>query len=92
MVLTGSYAPVAYEDRHLSLVETETRALNQTAAPLAKDSIPGIRKMLTPNALVGILISAFIIAILIIGMLQLFYIQTPGVFTMQPMDFGKIEK
>ena len=51
-----------------------------------------INYYLNYNALNGILVSLFCIFFLVVGMLQLFYVQTQSIFASSSVDFGKIEK
>ena len=51
-----------------------------------------INQYINNNALNGVVIGLFCTFFLIIGMLCLFYIQTPAIFASSSIDFGKIEK
>ena len=85
----------------LNLLQAESRMLQAVADPTpvtagvawtSKDAASTLAYWLNPTILSGLLISCFILSILIFGMLQLFYVQTPEVFVNTSIDFGKIEK
>ena len=90
MILTGKEGSVHAGERLLSLVETGSTQVSAGASDVP--TVPRINKYLNPNILTGLMIAFFILSIFIFAVLQLFYVQTPTVFTNQAIDFGKIEK
>src|SRR5687768_8568603 len=69
MALTGTFGKAANE-RLLNLAQLESiMLLDDPSTNTTNSTIPYIRYMLTPSALVGILISLFILSIFIFGIL-----------------------
>lgn len=92
MVLTGIESTQPATERLLNFVQSDSRVLADTITVKDDAPIPGIRYMLTPTILIGILFSGFILFIFLFAILQLFYVQSPTVFVSESIDFGKIEK
>jgi hypothetical protein len=92
MILTGRETTAASNERLLNLAQlgsTLAETSNSTNSTIVR---AGVTKYLYPNALIGILFMLGIVSLLIISMLLMMQVQTPSVFAVDKIDFGKIEK